>query len=149
MKPIKFVKSCVLLLSLILIFFNTAVLAERLSVSVPTANIRSGSGTEYEILWKVEKYHPLSILKKSGSWYYFVDFERDEGWIHKSVVSNIPSVITKKDECNIRSGPGIRFDIVFKVEKGVPFKVINRKDGWIHILHADGDKGWMHKKLVW
>ena len=98
---------------------------------------------------KVEKYHPIIVLKKSGNWYRFHDFEKDEGWIHQSIVSNISSVITKKKKCNVRSGPGTTYDILFTVENGVPFKVIERKGRWIHIHHADGDKGWIHESLVW
>ena len=123
--------------------------AERLAVSVPTANIRSGPGTKYKVLWQIEKHHPLSVLKTSGSWCYFRDFEGDQGWIHKSLVNNIPSIITKKDKNNIRSGPGTTFKILFTVKKGVPFKIISKKDSWIHIQHADGDKGWIHQSLVW
>lgn len=123
--------------------------AERLSVAVQVANVRSGPGITNEVLWKIEKHHPLLILKKSGSWYYFRDFEGDQGWIHKSLINKIPSIITKKEKSNIRSGPGTTFKILFAVEKGIPFKVINQKGTWIHIQHADGEKGWIHRSLVW
>jgi SH3-like domain-containing protein len=123
--------------------------AERLAVSAPVANIRSGPGTSHTVLWKVEKYFPLRIIEKSGEWYHFEDFEGDKGWVHQSLVSKISAVITKKDTCNIRSGPGTGNKIIFTVEKGIPFKVLNRKGNWIHIEHADGDKGWIHKSLIW
>jgi SH3-like domain-containing protein len=123
--------------------------AERLAVSAPVANIRSGPGTSHNVLWKVEKYFPLRIIEKSGEWYHFEDFEGDKGWVHQSLVSKISAVITKKDACNIRSGPGTGNKIIFTVEKGIPFKVLKRKGNWIHIEHADGDKGWIHKSLIW
>jgi SH3-like domain-containing protein len=123
--------------------------AERLAVAVSVANIRSGPGQNYDILWAVEKYHPLDVFQKSGQWYHFRDFEGDEGWIHKSLLQKLSSVITKKEKCNIRSGPDTRFAISFTVEKGIPFKVLKRKGIWIHIQHADGDKGWIHESLVW
>ena len=137
-----------------IIFFLLAVSAsvvsaERLTVSVSIANIRSGPGENYNILWAVEKYHPLEVFQKSGKWYHFQDFEKDEGWIHGSLVSKIPSVITKKENCIIRSGPGDHFKILFTVEKGIPFKVLDRKKEWIHVQHADGDSGWIHESLVW
>jgi SH3-like domain-containing protein len=124
-------------------------LAERLAVGVPVANIRSGPGENYDILWAVEKYHPLNVLKKSGEWYHFRDFEGDEGWIHKSLLQKISSVITTKENCNVRSGPDTRFEIVFTVDKGIPFKVLKREGSWIQIQHADGDKGWVHESLIW
>lgn len=133
----------------LLIVFSSAALAERLSVASSIANIRSGPGTGYDILWKVAKYHPILVLKKSGNWYHFQDFEGDKGWLHKSLVRNIPSVITNKEKCNVRSGPGTKFKILFNIMEGIPFKILKRKGNWIHVQHADGDKGWIHKSLVW
>lgn len=123
--------------------------AERMAVTVPIANIRSGPGTKHDILWKVEKYHPFLVIKKSGAWYRMKDFESDVGWLHKSLLGDIKTVITKKDKCNVRSGPDTSYDIIFNIEKGIPFKVLKLKGKWIHIQHADGDKGWIHKTLVW
>jgi len=138
-----------LMIMILLLLFSSAAWAERLAVAVSVANVRSGPGKNYDILWEIEKYHPLNVFKKSGQWYHFRDFEGDEGWIYKPLVRNIPSIITKKEKCNIRSGPGTGFAIVFTVEKGIPFKVIKRKGSWIYGQHADGDKGWIHKSLVW
>ena len=123
--------------------------AERLAVSAPVANIRSGPGTNHNVLWKVEKYFPIRIIEQSGEWYHFEDFEGDKGWVHKSLVSKISAVITKNDACNIRSGPGTDSKIIFTVEKGIPFKVLESKGSWIRIEHADGDTGWIHKSLIW
>ncbi len=133
---------------LIMLLAGTAS-AERLAVSAPVANIRSGPGTSHNVLWKVEKYFPLRVIEKSGDWYHFEDFEGDKGWVHQSLVSKISAVVTKNDECNIRSGPGTDNKIIFTVEKGIPFKVLKREGSWIHIEHADGDKGWIHKSLIW
>ena len=134
---------------LLLGLLATSALAERLSVAVPIANIRSGPGGNHQLLWKVEKYHPVEIVKKSGSWYQFKDFEGDSGWISAALLADVPAVITKADNCNIRSGPGTQYDVVFVVDRGIPFKVLDRKDKWLHIQHADGDKGWIHDNLVW
>ena len=139
-----------LILLVFLIFINAGpATAERLTVVAPVANIRSGPGTNYNILWKVEKYYPILVIEKSKSWYHFRDFEDDKGWVHKSLVGNVTAVITNRDQCNIRSGPGTSKKILFTVEKGIPFKVIKRKNRWLHIEHADGDKGWIHDSLVW
>jgi SH3-like domain-containing protein len=131
------------------LFCVTPALAERLTVNSAIANIRSGPGTNYDILWNVEKNHPLYILEKSGNWYRFRDFEGDEAWIHKSLLEKMPAVITIKDKCNVRSGPGTNNKVLFTIEKGIPFKVLNKQGSWIQIEHADGDQGWIHKSLVW
>ena len=135
------------------LFSANAAWAEKLAIKASVANIRSGPGTNYEVLWQVEQYTPLQILDKdkTGDWYYVKDYEGTIGWINKDLLAKMDTVITKpRDEkCNVRSGPGTNFDVVFKAVKGVPFKVIGRKGDWIHIQHVDGDTGWIHKMLVW
>ena len=127
----------------------TAAAAERLAIKGDVANIRSGPGTGTEVLWQVEKYYPLTIVHKQGDWYLFKDFEGDEGWIHKSLVAPLDTVVVKRDNCNVRSGPSTNAEIRFVVERGIPFKVLKRQGDWVQIQHADGDSGWIHKNLIW
>ena len=122
---------------------------ERLAVISKIANVRSGPGTSYDILWQVEKYYPLIVFTKKEGWYHFKDFEGDEAWIHNSLVKKINSVISLKDNCNVRSGPGTDANIAFTVEKGVPFKVLETRSEWLNVEHADGDCGWIFKSLLW
>jgi SH3-like domain-containing protein len=124
--------------------------AGRMALAVDKANVRSGPGTDaYKVLWEIEKYHPIDVVQTQGDWIFFKDFEGDEGWIHKQLVDKTPTVITRKDMVNIRSGPGTDTDIRFKAEKGVPLRVMERKGEWIRIQSAYGDKGWIHRNLVW
>jgi SH3-like domain-containing protein len=134
---------------LLILLIATVARAERLAITSEVANIRSGPGTEHDILWKVEKYHPIIVIDQSNSWYHFKDFEGDKGWVHQSLAGKMETVITTNEISNIRSGPGTENNILFKVEKGIPFKVLSHKGSWIQIEHADGDKGWINKKLVW
>ena len=138
-----------IILIFLIVFSSAAALAQRMTVTAPVANIRSGPGTQHDVLWEVEKYHPVFVMESSGSWYHFRDFEGDRGWVHKSLVGKTPAVITKKDQCNVRSGPNLRESILFTVEKGIPFKVVKRKGHWLQVEHADGDRGWIYDSLVW
>ena len=142
------IKLFIITISLILCT-SLASAAERYAVMGKIANIRSGPGTKYEILCQAEKYYPINIIKKSGNWYQVEDFEGDVGWIHKSLIRKISSVITIKSKCNIRSGPGMKYKIVFISKKGVPFKVLKKKGNWIRVQHSEGHEGWIHKSLVW
>jgi SH3-like domain-containing protein len=36
-----------------------------------------------------------------------------------------------------------------QVDFGVPFRVLERKGEWLHVEHADGEKGWIHQSLIW
>lgn len=128
---------------------GAATAEERMAVKSPIANLRDGAGTKYQVLWQVEQYHPFLVIKKEDSWYEVKDFEGDSAWIHNSLLDDTSTVITVKPECNVREEPDTQSKIVLKVEKGVPFKVLQRKDDWIRIEHADGETGWIYKTLVW
>ena len=80
-----------ILLVLIILFNAGTAMAERLTVVASVANIRSGPGSKYDILWKVEKYYPIFVIEKKDSWYHFKDFEDDKGWVHRSLVRKMKS----------------------------------------------------------
>jgi SH3-like domain-containing protein len=123
--------------------------ARRLAVCVDKANIRSGPGTNHEILWSVGKYYPVDTVKKSGNWYKIRDFEDDEGWVFHSLLKKIPTVIVKAPLVNVREGPETKSRVVFQAEKGVSFKHVGKKGNWLKVQHADGEVAWIHKSLIW
>ncbi|PIE67173.1 MAG: hypothetical protein CSA23_05320 [Deltaproteobacteria bacterium] len=123
--------------------------AERLSVKVAIANVRLGPAKAEQVIWQIEKYHPVNVIQKYGEWCLFQDFEGHRGWIYKPLLDNVKAVIVKKENCNVRAGPGTDKAVLFTVDIGIPFKVIERKGVWIHVIHADGDQGWIHQSLVW
>ncbi len=147
---IKILVCIILVLAAGMLVFPSGVFAkERLAVKVSIANMRSGPGKQFKELWQVEKYHPVIVIEKKGKWYKIRDFENDKAWIHNSLLADIQSVITIKEKCNVRSKASKNGRILFTVEKGVPFKVLEKKGNWIKIKHADNDVGWIYKTLVW
>jgi SH3-like domain-containing protein len=141
-------KTLIFTLFVFALFVGTAS-AKRLTVSADRANVRSGPGTNQEILWSVGKYYPVDIVKSSGKWHQIRDFEGDTGWIHGSLLKNIPAVIVKGNIVNVRKGPGKEFKVLFQAEKGVSFRLLERQKAWFKVQHADGEVGWIHKSLLW
>ncbi len=140
----------ILILVTVLAIPGVASAGERLAVTVPAANIYSGPGAKYGVIWRVEKYTPIEVLAESNGWYLFKDFEGSKGWIQKKDVGKVDTVVVKKSGlCNIRTGPGTNFKVAFQAEKGVPFKVLSKKGDWLEIEHSDGSKGWIYRPLVW
>ena len=123
--------------------------ADRMAVKAAIANLRSGPGSKYDVLWQVEKFHPLLVIQKKGKWCKIKDFEGDMAWVHSSLLAKINGVITTKAKCNVRSKPDKKSKVLFTVERGVPFKVLKRNGNWIRIEHADGEIGWIYNSLVW
>ena len=145
----KLMKKILLFTLLVLILCVGTASAKRLSVAFDKANVRSGPGTNHEILWSAGKYYPVDIIKKSGNWYQIRDFEGDTGWIYRRLLKKIPAVIVKGTIVNVREGPGTGFRVLFQAEKGVSFKLLKRNKNWLKVRHADGEVGWIHKSLAW
>lgn len=113
------------------------------------AKIRSGPGTNYQVLWEAPKYTPLEYLARFQDWYAVRDKDRDVGWVHKQVIGKGRAAIVVTKKANIRKGPGTKNPIVFSVEKNYLFKVLEKKGSWYRLVDKDGDKGWALDKLLW
>lgn len=126
-----------------------AATAEYVSVQRDKINIRSGPGTNHEILWEVFRGFPLKILERRGNWARIVDFENDQGWIYTPLVNRTKSVIVQVNIANLRVGPGANFEVIASVRYGVLFEPLERRQDWIRVKHADGTTGWMSDRLLW
>ncbi len=55
----------------------------------------------------------------------------------------------KASEANLRVGPGLQYDVYFKLSKAdVPLKVVDEFEHWRKVEDFDGDQGWVHKALL-
>ena len=147
-------KKSVFCASCFLLFFGLSLHAEALCVNVEKANIRSGPGVRYEIVWEVYKYMPFEKIgiSKSRAWYMVKDVDGDTSWLHKSLVTNnYRCAVVKRTQAIVRKGPGTRYGKVYwsPAEKYYSLKVLSRKGRWVKVQDDQGDTGWMHKKLLW
>lgn len=118
------------------------------SIEAESLNVRSGPGDTYDVIMKLQASYPLRVLDRAGDWLKISDFEGDRGWVSCKLAGFDPHVITKLDKCNVRTGPGETHPVAFTSEKGVVFKVLEEKEGWLQVQHKDGDKGWLSAKIV-
>ena len=58
------------------------------------------------------------------------------------------TVSVKKDNVNVRSGPGTEFPIAMELFQGYPLKVTEKKGDWLKITDFENDKGWIFSALV-
>lgn len=137
------------LLPWLLVVHATLCFAETVSTKTPVANIRSGPGMKYDVLWSVGQFYPLQVLSRNGRWYQVKDFEGDVGWIHRKLISQIPAVVVRARSAKVRSGPGTRYRARFIADRGSAFKLLQQAGEWIRVRHMDGDGGWIHRKLLW
>lgn len=54
----------------------------------------------------------------------------------------------KVTEANLRKGPSTNTKKTWTVFAYMPFKKLSKKGDWYHVQDVDGDKHWIHSKLV-
>lgn len=124
--------------------------ADYLSITTDNANVRTGPGTNYPSSMELFQGYPLKVIKKQGEWYKITDFEKDSGWVHKSIVKKSDTVIVNaKKSINMRSGPTTKDAVVADVERGVVLTRVSEKGKWTKVRHSSGTTGWVYSPLLW
>ena len=57
-------------------------------------------------------------------------------------------VAVKNDNVNMRSGPGLNKEVLWKLGIGFPLKVLKTKGKWLKVKDFEGTVGWVHKNVV-
>ncbi len=122
--------------------------AEYKSISKDGINMRSGPGTNYEIIFQLPEGYPLRVLSEKDQWYKVEDYEGDKGWIYGTLLSDASYVIVKVNEGNVRTGPSTNESKVGSVARDVILRVAERKGDWLKVSHPQIE-GWVHNSLVW
>lgn len=144
-KPIGIITICVLIYSA-----STAYGASFVSVTGDNINVRNGPGTNYGIIMELFKGYPLKVIDSQGDWRKVVDFENDQGWIHKSLITNGNTVIVNgKESVNMRAEPSTKGQIIANVDRGVVMIRLEKRGNWLKLKHASGVIGWIYKPLLW
>ena len=141
-------------LLVILMLSASVARAEMVSISSIKVNMRSGPGTEHDVLWELGRGYPLQVIDRAGNWLKVTDFENDIGWVYRKLTTRSPHLIVKvfkdkKRKINIRTGPGTSYKIVGQAYYGVVFKTLERGQGWVKVQHENGLKGWVQRSLLW
>ena len=120
-----------------------------LSVAAEQANVRSGPGAEYEVVWAAARHYPLEVLDRDGNWLQISDYENYEGWIYRTLLSAVPTVVVISKKANVREGPGMEYESLWVLEKDYSLKVLESDGDWLKVADEDEVSGWIHKSVTW
>ncbi|VTU26218.1 SH3 domain-containing protein [Variovorax sp. RA8] len=48
-----------------------------------------------------------------------------------------------RDEVNLRSGPGSRYDTAWIVSRGYPLEIVGRRGAWLRVRDFENDRAWV------
>jgi len=114
-------------------------------------NIRSGAGTNYTRLLKVNKGYLVTVTGRHDDWLRIRMPDECFLWIWQDYVSldtetNVGEVTA--DNVNVRAEPKLGADVVGQVDKGMCVAVTGDEEDWYEIRPPSTTAAWVHSDLV-
>ncbi len=119
-------------------------------------NVRSGPGTNFEILREIYPGDQVTSLEKKGRWHRVRLPGGGTGWVSGNFLQEISSwsgdirvvIQTSDGFLNLRAGPGTGNGIIRRIYPGDQVKVLGASGNWLRVRVLNGPKGWVHKAYV-
>lgn len=119
------------------------------SISTDRANLRTGPGEQYPIMWVYEKkLYPLEIIEEYDSWRKVRDIEGDEGWMHVVLLSGKRTGLVTGGIRTLYDDPDFTSMPVARVEAGVIGEILDCLAGWCRI-DVGPEEGWIQEEALW
>tara|TARA_A100000164_G_scaffold37123_1_gene28395 strand:+ start:28 stop:471 length:444 start_codon:yes stop_codon:yes gene_type:complete len=137
-------------LMLIWCLFPFNVVSEEIFYSLKKSkvNVRYGPGFESPIKYIYKKIHlPIKQIDKKENWRRIIDSKNNSGWIHRSQLKSVNSLIPLKDKILFKKATHFSKPLV-KIKKGRVLIVQKCKTGWCKVK-SEKFKGWIKTDQIW
>ena len=114
------------------------------------ANIRVGPSKNYPIKIKyIKKNYPLKVLEEYEDWRKVEDFQKNFGWIHKSLISGTRTgIVLSNDNKTIKLLNTLNGKVIGEIGKGNIVFLEKCKIDWC-LVSSGNYKAWIDKKYIW
>ena len=121
-----------------------------ISLKSNDANIRVGPSKNYPIEIKyIKKNYPLKVLEEYEDWRKVEDFQKNFGWIHKSLISGTRTgIVLSNDNKTIKLLNTLNGNVIGEIGGGNIVFLEKCKIDWCLVSFGDY-KGWIDKKNIW
>ena len=133
-----------------IIFFLTSLNADEvfLSLKKNKVNVRYGPSFESPIKYFYKKKNlPIKQIDKKENWRRIIDFKNNSGWIHRSQLKTINSIIPLKDLILFKKPTKFSKPLA-KIKKGRVLIVQSCENNWCKI-ETDKFVGWVKTDSIW
>lgn len=143
---------------------------QQIMITGKVVNVRSGPGTNFKILTKVELNEKYDLIDGKNGWYK-IQVNKTQGWVTGDFAQAVPAappppapvpasstpdpslpyppaVVVTGEIVNIRQAAHLEAQILTKVARGQRLEVLGKLGDWYQITLSDGRKGWIAGWLV-
>ncbi|GAQ16692.1 N-acetylmuramoyl-L-alanine amidase LytC precursor [Oceanobacillus picturae] len=147
--------------------FPFTIFADEIELTGDSVNIRSGPGTNFDVIGSGNSGDTYELLEEQGDWMR-IQFNEEDGWVTSSFTkmaeaekeeekedekvtetstSPVETITIPFDNTHIRSAPSTEGEIVGFAEKGDTFKVIGDQEDWLEVSNDDLS-GFVSKRII-
>ena len=131
--------------SFVFILLSGAGFAERVNVTGDSVNIRAASNLTSRVMGQVQRDTVLDAVSIDDAWVGILPPPDIFGWIHEDLVKNGQVSVPR---ANVRSGPGINYEAIARVEKNTILKVHGTFSNWLKVTPPEGTVVWVSRDFV-
>ncbi len=128
---------------------HAGIIPRFVSLRSDETNLRVGPGERYPIKWV---YHraglPMEVTDEYGHWRKLRDWEGEEGWMHKSLLTSTRSALVIGETRTLRRKPEPDAQPVLQAKPMVVGQIANCTKTWCR-LRIQGRYGWLPKEEMW
>ncbi len=113
-------------------------------------NVRSGASTSHPVVATVPKGSHITLLHRSGNWWYVEYGNNRFGYCHADYITPIegtPAKVTAS-ALNVRTGRGTSYSIQGVLSQDDVVIVLNTQNGWSRILYHGTKTGYVSAKYL-
>ena len=126
----------------------TAMAADSLVLHEP-ATLYDGPSSQATPLLILTAGYPLKEISRVDGWRKVIIDSGDSGWVRELYLRQKPAAIVTADTIVARSSPSPAAPAVFYGRRNLTLDVLGEKNGWVEVLHADGETGYVLFSDVW
>jgi uncharacterized protein YgiM (DUF1202 family) len=123
------------------------------TVNVSLLNVRSGPGTDNQVLTQFERDLSVAVLGERNGWLNVLRPEGSQAWLAGWFTDRSQSygyASANAALLNLRSGPNTGFSVIERLPHGEKLAVIGEDENWRRVVLTSGITGWVHGSyIVW
>ncbi len=122
------------------------------SVSSGKLNVRKSASTGSTVLTSLAKGSYITLISKSGNWYYVEYADGKFGYCHSDYIkldsAKTATVKTQSTSLNVRSGIGTTYAVKDTLPKGEIVIILSTSNGWSKILYNGTKTGYVSSSYL-
>jgi N-acetylmuramoyl-L-alanine amidase len=129
----------IMLLNLFCFSFLLSADASTGIINIDNVNIRSGPDTTYDVVGMLNQGIQIEILGSEENWYQ-IKTGQSNGWVRNDFI-NLQKEYQLQvtiNGVNLRSGPGINYDIIGSANQGEILTLVDVKEDWYQVKTSAG-----------